>query len=58
MNKDDIFSLIDKHERREAAVTVDFPGFTLNEGFVVGYGMDYAERYRELPHVAEVIFTN
>ncbi|EPR34905.1 hypoxanthine phosphoribosyltransferase [Alkalidesulfovibrio alkalitolerans DSM 16529] len=51
-------ALIDKHERREAAVTVDFPGFTLNEGFVVGYGMDYAERYRELPHVAEVIFTN
>lgn len=49
---------IDKRERREVAVTVDFPGFTLKEGFVVGYGMDYAERYRELPHVAEVVFRN
>ena len=47
---------IDELERREAPVTVDFPGFTLKEGFVVGYGMDYAERYRELPYVAEVVF--
>ncbi len=49
---------IDKRERREVPVTVDFPGFTLKEGFVVGYGMDYAEQYRELPYVAEVVFRN
>ncbi|EPR37569.1 hypoxanthine phosphoribosyltransferase [Desulfovibrio sp. X2] len=49
-------ALIDKRERREVPVTVDFPGFTLNEGFVVGYGLDWAEQYRELPYVAEVVF--
>ena len=49
-------SLVDKRERREADVTVDFPGFVLNDGFILGYGLDYAERYRELPavYVAEL----
>lgn len=48
-------ALVDKHERRKAAVKVDFAGFKLSRGFIVGYGMDYAERYRGLPGVCEII---
>ncbi len=44
-------ALVDKRERREAPVHVDFPGFRLDGGFIVGYGLDYAERCRELPAV-------
>ena len=46
--------LLDKHERREVPVTSHFVGFALPSGFVVGYGLDYAERYRELPAIYEV----
>jgi hypoxanthine phosphoribosyltransferase len=42
-------ALIDKPERREYPVRVDFPVFHVQSGFVVGYGLDYAERHRELP---------
>lgn len=49
-----IATLVDKLERRENAVRVDFPGFTLNKGFLVGYGMDYAEKYRTLPDICEL----
>ncbi len=44
-------ALIDKRERRETDVVVDFPGFVSSGGFLVGYGLDYAERYRELPDI-------
>ena len=47
--------LVDKKERREVAVTPDFVGFTMTRGFIVGYGLDYAERYRELPAIYEVL---
>jgi hypoxanthine phosphoribosyltransferase len=43
--------LLDKQERRIAAVRADYVGFTIPNEFVVGYGLDYAERYRNLPHV-------
>ncbi|NLX18999.1 MAG: hypoxanthine phosphoribosyltransferase [Desulfobulbus sp.] len=41
-------TLIDKKERRMTPVDVDFVGFDLDRGFLVGYGLDYAERYRNL----------
>ncbi len=43
--------LLDKHERRIAAVRADYVGFAIPNEFVVGYGLDYGERYRNLPHV-------
>jgi hypoxanthine phosphoribosyltransferase len=46
-----IAALIDKYERREVEVQVDYAGFTLPSGFVVGYGLDFAECFRELPGV-------
>lgn len=45
--------LIDKNERREVAVTSHFVGFALPGGFIVGYGLDYAETCRELPALYE-----
>jgi hypoxanthine phosphoribosyltransferase len=36
-------------------VPVDFVGFTIPDEFVVGYGIDYAEQYRNLPYIARVI---
>lgn len=46
-----ICAFIDKSERRRKVVNVDFAGFKLASGFIVGYGLDYAERYRELPDI-------
>ena len=46
-----ICSLIDKQERREREVRIDYVGFTLQQGFLVGYGLDYAEQHRSLPDI-------
>lgn len=46
-----VCALIDKRERRVVSVDVDYVGFRLDRGFVVGYGIDYAERYRNLPEI-------
>ena len=43
--------LLDKPSRREEPVTPDYVGFTIPNEFVVGYGLDYNERYRNLPYV-------
>jgi len=43
--------LLDKQERRIANVRADYTGFVIPDEFVVGYGLDYAERYRNLPDV-------
>ncbi|MBF0177779.1 MAG: hypoxanthine phosphoribosyltransferase [Magnetococcales bacterium] len=43
--------LLDKPARREVPFAADFVGFTIPDAFVVGYGIDYAEHHRELPHV-------
>ncbi|MBM3290901.1 MAG: hypoxanthine phosphoribosyltransferase, partial [Candidatus Hydrogenedentes bacterium] len=44
-------ALLDKPSRRTAPVCADYVGFTIGDDFVVGYGLDYNERYRELPAV-------
>lgn len=46
-----VCALIDKKERRLADVKVDYVGFEVARGFIVGYGIDYAERYRYLPDI-------
>ena len=46
--------LLSKPSRREVEVTVDYVGFTIEDRFVVGYGLDHHERYRNLPHIAVV----
>jgi len=45
-------ALLDKWERREREVKIDYCGFRIPDAFVVGYGLDYAERYRNLPYIA------
>jgi hypoxanthine phosphoribosyltransferase len=47
--------LLSKPSRRLTDVEVDYIGFTIEDKFVVGYGLDYAEQYRNLPHIAVMI---
>lgn len=47
-------TLLDKPERREAEVFVDYVGFQIPDKFVVGCGLDYAQKYRNLPYIGEV----
>jgi hypoxanthine phosphoribosyltransferase len=49
-----ICALIDKTERREKEVQIDYCGFKVQEGFLVGYGLDYAEQYRYLPDICVI----
>ena len=44
-------TLLDKPERRVRDIHADYTGFTVPDYFVVGYGLDYAERYRNLPYI-------
>ena len=45
-------ALLDKYERREKEVPIDYLGFKIPDRFVVGYGLDFADRYRNLPYIA------
>ena len=46
-----ICTLLDKPDRREKPISVDFGCFTIPDEFVIGYGLDYNEMYRDLPYV-------
>ena len=50
-----ICAFSDKKERREVDIEADYVGFDIPNVFVIGYGLDYAEKYRELPFLAEVL---
>lgn len=59
-NSVSICTLLDKPERRQAELEVQYKGFTVPDEFVVGYGLDYAEKYRNLPYIGvlkEEIYT-
>jgi len=51
-----ICALIDKLERREVEVPLDYVGIRVDKGFLVGYGLDFAEKHRNLPAIHEVEF--
>jgi hypoxanthine phosphoribosyltransferase len=50
--------LIDKYERRKVDFTADYVALRLDEGFIVGYGLDFSEKHRNLPGIFEVHFEN
>ena len=47
-------SCLSKPDRRECEVKIDYLGFEIPDKFVIGYGLDYAEKYRNLPHVGYI----
>lgn len=47
-----ICTLLDKPEKRVADVQVDYVGFTVEDQFVLGYGLDYMQKYRNIPYIA------
>jgi len=49
-------TLLDKPDRRVVHVNVDYTGFQIPDEFVVGYGLDYAQKYRNLPYIGVVKF--
>ena len=53
-----VIALLDKPSRREAEVHADWIGFEIPDEFVVGYGIDFAQRNRNLPYIGKVRFTD
>ncbi|MCC8151782.1 MAG: hypoxanthine phosphoribosyltransferase [Lachnospiraceae bacterium] len=51
-----ICTLLSKPDRREVEVPVDYIGYVIPDRFVVGYGLDYAQKYRNLPYIGAVEF--
>lgn len=49
-----ICTLLDKPDRRVTDVTVDYVGFSIPDKFVVGYGLDYTQKYRNLPYIGVI----
>ena len=56
MNRDaktvKICTLLDKPEGRKVDIDVDYIGFTVDDIFIVGYGLDYDQKYRNLPYIS------
>lgn len=50
-------TLLDKPERRVRDVHVDYTGFNIEDRFVIGCGMDYKQKYRNLPYIGEVVLS-
>lgn len=50
-----ICTLLDKKARRQVEVPIDYVGFEIPDEFVIGYGLDYKEKYRNLPYVAIMV---
>ncbi len=50
-------TLLDKPDRRVVDLDIDYVGFVIPDEFVVGYGMDYDQRYRNLPYIGTIEFT-
>lgn len=55
-NSVSLCTLLDKPDRRVVDVDVDYVGFQIPDTFVVGYGLDYDQIYRNLPFIGEVVF--
>ncbi len=51
-----VCTLLDKPDRRVVQVPVDYTGFQIPDEFVVGYGLDYAQKYRNLPYIGTISF--
>ncbi|MEA1912146.1 MAG: hypoxanthine phosphoribosyltransferase [Spirochaetota bacterium] len=51
----EICTLLDKPERREVSVDVKYVGFAIPDVFVIGYGIDYAQKHRNLPYIGKVV---
>ena len=49
-------TLLSKPERRKVNIDIDYVGFDVPDKFVIGYGLDYDQRYRNLPYIAVVVF--
>lgn len=49
-----ICALLDKKQRRKESIIADYIGFEIEDKFVVGYGLDYAENYRNLPYIGYI----
>jgi hypoxanthine phosphoribosyltransferase len=49
-----VCALLDKPDRREVEVEIDYRGFVIPDYFVVGYGLDFAQSYRQLPYLARL----
>lgn len=51
-----VCSLLDKPSRRETEVEIEYIGFKVEDRFIVGFGLDYAQKYRNLPYIGELEF--